>query len=127
LRAEPNPVNIIEAAIDSANVTLKWPLPEGRIDFYIVSWKLEEPLGDLDNEDDDEENEKIIHSGSKNISSADVTQNDGKIGILIGELIPGAKYTFEVFTTSHGLKSETTALTSRTSKFLYSYSLASKY
>jgi hypothetical protein len=82
-----------------------------------VSWKLEEPLGDLENEDDDEENEKIIHSGSKNISSADVTQKDAKIGILIGELIPGAKYTFEVFTTSHGLKSETTALTSRTSKF----------
>lgn len=83
-----------------------------------MSWKLEEPISDSESEDDDEENEKIIHSGSKNISSADVTQNDGKIGMLIGELIPGAKYTFEVYTTSHGLKSETTALTSRTSNSL---------
>jgi len=116
---EPNPVTNIASVIDSVNVTLEWPLPEGRIDFYFISWKLDEPINDPDDDEDEEESSSISRSGSKNISSTDVIQTSGKVGVLIGELIPGAKYSFEIYTTSHELKSDVTSLTTRTSKILY--------
>lgn len=104
----PNPVSSIAPLVDSTNVTLEWPKPEGRIDSYSVSWRPEEP------ESDDEDSPRAGGTGSK-IINGDTPEVDGRVRVLVGDLMPGAKYLFEIFTTSYNLRSDTTQLTTRTS------------
>ncbi|XP_059474266.1 tyrosine-protein phosphatase 10D [Neocloeon triangulifer] len=115
---QPNPVTNIVSLIDSVNVTLEWPKPEGRIDLYSIAWKLEEQLGEPEEEEGEGEEGRAPTSGNKTISSADVVELNGRVRVLVGELVPGAKYSLQIFTTSHGLKSEVTALTTRTMPLL---------
>ena len=37
-QVQPNPVSNIAALVDSTNVTLEFPRPEGRIEYYMVFW-----------------------------------------------------------------------------------------
>lgn len=34
----PNPVSNIATLVDSTNITLYWPRPEGRIEMYVLQW-----------------------------------------------------------------------------------------
>lgn len=34
----PNPVSNIALLVDSTNITLEWPRPEGRVETYIIKW-----------------------------------------------------------------------------------------
>lgn len=34
----PNPVSNIVTLVDSNNITLEWPRPEGRVETYIIHW-----------------------------------------------------------------------------------------
>jgi len=34
----PNPVSNIIQLVDSRNITLEWPKPEGRVESYILKW-----------------------------------------------------------------------------------------
>lgn len=34
----PNPVSNIALLVDSTNITLEWPRPEGRVETYILKW-----------------------------------------------------------------------------------------
>jgi receptor-type tyrosine-protein phosphatase beta len=34
----PNPVSNIAPLVDSNNITLEWPRPEGRVETYIIRW-----------------------------------------------------------------------------------------
>ncbi|CAB3367061.1 Hypothetical predicted protein [Cloeon dipterum] len=115
---QPNGVSNIESLIDSVNVTLAWPKPEGRIDFYSIAWKLEEELNDPEEDEDNDEESPVPIAGSKNISTSDVVENNGKVSVLIGELIPGAKYSFLIYTTSHGQNSDVTEFVTRTMPLL---------
>lgn len=95
----PNSVSNINPIVDSNNVTLEWPRPEGRVEVYIVKWR---------------ESTNPSQVNKQNISQ---NQNGtGPVRMLIGDLIPGVEYTFEIQAISHELKSEITILKTRTSK-----------
>lgn len=84
--------------IDSNNVTLEWPRPEGRVEVYIVRWH---------------ESVNPTHINRRN-----VTQNQngtGPIVLLITDLMPGEEYVFDIQAISNGLESDVTILKTRTS------------
>lgn len=35
----PNPCSNIAPLVDSTNVTLEFPRPEGRIEYYVINWE----------------------------------------------------------------------------------------
>lgn len=101
LSAGPNPVSNIAPLVDSNNVTLEWPRPDGRVETYIVKW---------------EESSNPTKLNSRNVTQS---QNDtGPVRILVGDLIPGVEYTFYIQAVSYDLESDTTTLKTRTSKYV---------
>lgn len=97
----PNPVSNIAPLVDSNNVTLEWPRPEGRVEFYVMKWW---PTANPEQE-----------------IERNVTQNQntsGHVRVLIGELMPGIDYTFHIRAISYDLDSDLTILPIRTSKLL---------
>lgn len=109
----PNPVLNVTPIIDSTNVTLEWPRPEGRIETYVIRWW---PV----------ENPQDIRS--KNVTeSNDVTsvlfEENSVQRVLVGDLMPGVQYSFVIYTVSYNLFSDITNLTTRTSKSYYSFVL----
>ncbi|XP_047739809.1 tyrosine-protein phosphatase 10D-like, partial [Hyalella azteca] len=102
----PNPVRSVVPVLDSRNVTLEWPRPDGRIDDYTIVWWLE---GHSDKK------------ASKQIPGSQATEGiSRKVSALIGELLPGHLYNFEVFTTANGLSSDRLQLTTRTKPIITS-------
>lgn len=97
----PNPVSNIAPLVDSNNVTLEWPRPEGRVETYVVKWW---PTAKPEQE--------VDKNVSQNFNSS------GPVRLLIGELIPGIDYTFQIRAISYDLDSDLTILHTRTSKFL---------
>lgn len=104
----PNPVSNILTLIDSTNVTLEWPKPEGRIERYIIKWQ----------PDGSPELEKTKNISEQNIPAEERSSIFGSeekpVRILIGELMPGVKYLFEIYTTSYFLESDVIKLSART-------------
>ncbi|XKL64252.1 hypothetical protein PGB90_004338 [Kerria lacca] len=100
----PNPVSNIAPFIDSTNVTLEFPRPEGRIEYYVVFWNA---LSDVNDQ-----------MQMKNVS--DTGKNDKNVRILVEELIPGIKYQFQIQTVSYGLESDITRLAARTMPLILS-------
>lgn len=96
----PNPVTNIAPLVDSNNVTLEWPRPEGRVEMYIVRWW---------------ESSNSVHVNTKNIS----VNNSGSdpVRLLVGDLMPGVEYVFEIQAFSNDLESDITTLHTRTSKY----------
>lgn len=97
----PNPVSNIAPLVDSNNVTLEWPRPDGRVETYIVRWW--ESLN------------------SSQINKRNVSQSEngtGPVRLLIGDLMPGVEYVFDIQAISNGLESEVTVLRTRTSKLV---------
>lgn len=91
----------IAPLVDSNNVTLEWPRPEGRVETYIVRWWDEEHPNDI---------------FKRNVSQ---NQNEtGSVRLLIGDLMPGVLYVFSIQSISNDLDSDITFLKSRTSKLL---------
>lgn len=97
---EPQAVANLQPILDAENVTLQWPRPEGRVDFYHIKWY---PLANKD----DIRNKKI----NGNIPTEGIGRN---IAVLIANLHPGVEYMFEITTEAHKLESETTQTKVRT-------------
>ncbi|XP_071530896.1 tyrosine-protein phosphatase 10D-like isoform X2 [Panulirus ornatus] len=96
----PNPVREIEHHLDSQNITFEWPRPEGRIDTYTVVWWNERTP--------DRKKPKVIPGDQ-------ATEGiNRKLTVLIGELMPGELYNFQIYTTAHGVTSENVSLSIRT-------------
>ncbi|XP_024890304.1 tyrosine-protein phosphatase 10D isoform X4 [Temnothorax curvispinosus] len=102
----PNPVLNITPVIDSTNVTLEWPRPEGRIETYVIRW------WPVENPED---------SRTKNVSETndvpDISFEENAVQterILVSDLMPGVQYFFVVYTISYDLVSDITNLTTRT-------------
>lgn len=85
--------------VDSNNVTLEWPRPEGRVEMYIVRWW---------------ESLKSVHVNMKNITLNN--NGSGSVRLLVGDLMPGVEYIFEIQAFSNDLESDITTLHTRTSK-----------
>lgn len=104
----PNPVLNITPIIDSTNVTLEWPRPEGRIETYVIRW------WPVDNPED---------FRTKNVSETndvpDISFEENAVQtekILVSDLMPGVQYYFVVYTISYDLVSDISNLTTRTSE-----------
>ncbi|XP_042228695.1 tyrosine-protein phosphatase 10D-like isoform X1 [Homarus americanus] len=96
----PNPVRGIEHYLDSQNITFEWPRPEGRIDMYTIVWW----------NDRTPDRKKL-----KEIPGNQATEGiNRKLTVLIGELMPGELYNFQIYTTAHGFNSENVSISSRT-------------
>lgn len=96
--------------VDSTNVTLEYPRPEGRIETYVINW------WPVDNYDD---------ARTKNVTESndlsDTIYDESSIRIeriLVGDLMPGVEYAFTIYTVSYDLVSDTINLTTRTSEYL---------
>ncbi|XP_051172997.1 tyrosine-protein phosphatase 10D-like isoform X1 [Leptopilina boulardi] len=108
----PNPVLNVNPVIDSTNVTLEWPRPEGRIEFYAMKW------WPIDNPDD-----VRFKNASESSEIAAIGYDENIIHtekILISDLMPGVKYFFSIFTVSYDLVSDITNLTTRTMPLIQS-------
>ncbi|KAJ8675823.1 hypothetical protein QAD02_011609 [Eretmocerus hayati] len=118
----PNPVQNITPVIDSTNVTLEWPRPEGRIEYYELKWW---PLDKPENT----QTKKV--PASKDPSSLGYDEglfqpvgsslNSHTIEkILVDELMPGVEYVFTVHTMSYDLVSDSTSVKIRTMPLIQS-------
>ncbi|XP_008203382.1 tyrosine-protein phosphatase 10D isoform X5 [Nasonia vitripennis] len=113
----PNPVLNVTPVIDSTNVTLEWPRPEGRIEYYALKWW---PL-------DIPESIRVKNvTASSDLSSigyedsSSTPPNHNIERILVGDLMPGVEYVFTVFTVSYDLVSDITSLKTRTMPLIQS-------
>ncbi|XP_063234595.1 tyrosine-protein phosphatase 10D isoform X2 [Bacillus rossius redtenbacheri] len=104
----PNPVSNIVPLVDSTNVTLEWPRPEGRIERYTVRWVLEGR--------DDSPQEKSVPEANASGAGAE----GQPVRLLIGDLMPGVKYLLEMHASSYGLDSDVTSLAARTRPLIQS-------
>jgi cadherin 5 type 2 (VE-cadherin) len=100
-------VSNIAPLVDSTNVTLEWPRPEGRVEMYVVRWAAE-------GEEDPPHTKNITEVNP----SAPPGAEDQTVRVLIGDLMPGVKYLFEIHTVSYHLDSDITKLAARTSELL---------
>lgn len=99
----PNPVSNIAPLVDSNNVTLEWPRPDGRVEIYIVRWWMSTtPI---------EVNRRNVYQN----------QNEsGPVRLLVGDLMPGVEYVFDIQAISNGLESDVTVLRTRTMPLIQS-------
>lgn len=86
-------------------MTLEWPRPEGRVETYVVRWAAE----------GDEEPPHTKNITEQNLSASHMSEEQ-PVRVLIGDLMPGVKYLFEIHTVSYHLHSDITKLAARTSK-----------
>ncbi|XP_049810526.1 tyrosine-protein phosphatase 10D isoform X2 [Schistocerca nitens] len=107
----PNPVTAIAVLVDSSNVTLEWPRPEGRIEYYVIKWRAE---------DDPDTAEQTRNLTEQNVHGVSLGSNPPLVRMLIGDLMPGLKYFFQIHTVSHGMKSDNTTLSKRTMPLIQS-------
>ncbi|CAK9816464.1 Tyrosine-protein phosphatase 10D [Anthophora quadrimaculata] len=106
----PNPVLNITPIVDSTNITLEWPSPEGRIETYVIRWWPIENPEDIRTKNVTESNDVTSVLYEENIIQR----------VLIGDLMPGVQYSFMIYTISYNLVSDVTNLTTRTMPLIQS-------
>uniref|UniRef100_T1JB95 protein-tyrosine-phosphatase n=1 Tax=Strigamia maritima TaxID=126957 RepID=T1JB95_STRMM len=89
LSLPPQAVSGVNVALDSFNVTFSWSLPIGFVEQYVVMYSSTTNPTDLTT--------KII---PYNFTNTD------KINVVISDLFPGELYHFQIYTVSHGARSE---------------------
>ncbi|KMZ08219.1 tyrosine-protein phosphatase 10D isoform X2 [Drosophila simulans] len=100
----PQPVSNVVPLVDSRNLTLEWPRPDGHVDFYTLKW------WPTDEEDRVE---------FKNVTQLEDLSSPS-VRIPIEDLSPGRQYRFEVQASSNGIRSGTTHLSTRTMPLIQS-------
>uniref|UniRef100_W4VRK2 protein-tyrosine-phosphatase n=1 Tax=Corethrella appendiculata TaxID=1370023 RepID=W4VRK2_9DIPT len=119
----PNPVTNIAPLVDSNNITLEWPRPEGRVEVYVIHWWPTEFPEQISTKNVSEIN--VIPNYSS-MDRAGITEDDklqeepSTVRILIGDLMPGVQYNFKIQTISYDLKSDITPLQVRTMPLIQS-------
>ncbi|XP_032296419.1 tyrosine-protein phosphatase 10D isoform X2 [Drosophila virilis] len=101
----PNPVSNIIQLVDSRNITLEWPKPEGRVESYILKWW---------------PSDNPTRVQTKNVSENKSADDLSTVRVLIGDLMPGVQYKFDIQTTSYGILSGITSLYPRTMPLIQS-------
>ncbi|KAH8275987.1 hypothetical protein KR018_000494, partial [Drosophila ironensis] len=100
----PQPVSNVVPLVDSHNLTLEWPRPDGHVDFYTLKWwPTDEP-------------DKVE---VKNMSQLEPL-NSPSLRMPIEDLSPGRQYRFEVQASSNGIRSGVTHLSTRTMPLIQS-------
>lgn len=97
----------ITPIVDSTNVTLEWPRPEGRIETYVIRWW---PV-------DNPEDVRTKNVTESNDVAGGLYEESSVQRVLVSDLMPGVQYSFVICTISYNLISEITNLTTRTSEY----------
>ncbi|XP_075158731.1 protein tyrosine phosphatase 4E isoform X3 [Haematobia irritans] len=124
----PNPVSNIIPLVDSRNITLEWPKPEGRVESYILKWwPTDNPSKTQTKNVSENKSSKymeILYEILKNLNDfifhLDLADDISTVRVLIGDLMPGVQYKFDIQTTSYGIFSGTTHLSTRTMPLIQS-------
>lgn len=99
----PNPVSNVAPLVDTRNLTLEWPVPEGRVEWYSLRWWAEhEPA----------------RGGAQNISAPAAAAGAARsVRALLGGLQPGAPYAISIAAHSYNLTSELFTMRTRTREY----------
>lgn len=118
----PNPVSNIAPLVDSNNITLEWPRPEGRVEMYIIHWWPTENPEQKKSKNVSEANisPPFANEQNGNNSETKVHNEQPTVRILIGDLFSGVQYNFQIKTISYGLVSDLTPLQARTMPLIQS-------
>ncbi|XP_050434871.1 tyrosine-protein phosphatase 10D-like isoform X2 [Adelges cooleyi] len=140
----PNPITNVALLVDAANVTLTFPRPEGLLEYYTVQWWIladHSTPGPTSSSSTESGSGSVSITtagstgGSKNVSDSAATATSvaavggqssatTMISLSVDDLVPGARYTLRVRTTSHALHSDYTQLTANTMPLILSEVLA---
>ncbi|XP_034102498.1 tyrosine-protein phosphatase 10D isoform X2 [Drosophila albomicans] len=101
----PQPVSNVVPLVDSRNLTLEWPRPDGHVDYYTIKWWATDAPQQLE---------------YKNVSQQPEELSASSVRIPIEELSPGRQYKFEVQASSNGIRSGITHLSTRTMPLIQS-------
>ncbi|XP_058822089.1 tyrosine-protein phosphatase 10D isoform X2 [Topomyia yanbarensis] len=116
----PNPVSNIAPLVDSNNITLEWPRPEGRVETYIIHWWPTEFPDQIYSNNVSETSTIYPYSVSGLGDEDKLTDEPPTVRILIGDLMSGVMYNFKIQTVSYGLTSDVTKLQTRTMPLIQS-------
>ncbi|XP_046978913.1 tyrosine-protein phosphatase 10D-like isoform X1 [Vanessa cardui] len=101
----PNPVSNVAQLADTRNVTLEWPRPAGRVEWYEVRWRGEGAAG------------AAGAAGARNVSAEGGARS---VRALLGELAPGRGYSVSIAAHSHDLASDIFTMHTRTRPLIQS-------
>uniref|UniRef100_A0A336MWV1 protein-tyrosine-phosphatase n=1 Tax=Culicoides sonorensis TaxID=179676 RepID=A0A336MWV1_CULSO len=111
----PNAVEKITPIIDSNNITLEWPRPEGRIEKYLLMWwPTDQP------EQITMKNVSEMRIEPPELEGTSEEYERTIVRILIDDLLSGVEYSFKIQTISYDLISDTTVLNERTRPLIQS-------
>ncbi|SPP88786.1 blast:Tyrosine-protein phosphatase 10D [Drosophila guanche] len=100
----PHPVSNVVPLVDSRNLTLEWPRPDGHIDYYTLKWWA---------------TDEVDRFEYKNVTQLDDLTSPS-VRIPVEDLSPGRQYKFEVQASSNGIRSGITHLSTRTMPLIQS-------
>ncbi|XP_023030933.1 tyrosine-protein phosphatase 10D isoform X1 [Drosophila willistoni] len=100
----PQPVSNVVPLVDSRNLTLEWPQPDGHIDYYTIKWWPTDAVNQVE---------------YKNVTTLE-NHSTPSVRIPIDDLSPGRQYKFEVQASSNGIRSGITHLSTRTMPLIQS-------
>ncbi|XP_035899329.1 tyrosine-protein phosphatase 10D isoform X4 [Anopheles stephensi] len=115
----PNPVSNIAPLVDSNNITLEFPRPEGRVETYIIHWWPTEQPDQVSMKNFTETNTILPYPGTLS-DDEKVVEEPPLVRLLIGDLMSGVMYNFKIQTISYGLTSDLTKLQTRTMPLIQS-------
>lgn len=100
----PNLIEAVNHDVASQNITFRWNVPLGRIDYYIIVYNtIREPVAQF----------------SKQVAAMNGTRVGEVMRVVIDGLIPGEAYGFRFYAVSHNLRSEGINVQTRTSELTH--------
>ncbi|GBP07497.1 Tyrosine-protein phosphatase 10D [Eumeta japonica] len=104
----PNPVSNVAPLVDARNMTLEWPRPEGRVEWYSLEWWR------------DEQGDERSTPHRANLTAEGATVGPRTVRALIDGLEPGTQYRLTIATHSNELASELFTMHARTRPLIQS-------
>ncbi|XP_047019276.1 tyrosine-protein phosphatase 10D isoform X1 [Helicoverpa zea] len=98
----PNPVSNVEQLVDTRNMTLEWPVPGGRVEWYSLRWWPTEAGG---------------AAGARNLSAPAAART---VRAALAGLEPGRGYTLAIAAHSYNLTSDLFTMETRTRPLIQS-------
>ncbi|XP_011298900.1 tyrosine-protein phosphatase 10D isoform X2 [Fopius arisanus] len=108
----PNAVVNVTPVVDSTNITLEFPRPEGRIETYVIRWWVAGSLGDV--------RTKNVTAGGETDTNFEEPGGHYIERILVDDLMPGVQYEFSIYTISYHLVGDVTNFTAHTMPLIQS-------
>ncbi|XP_032511666.1 tyrosine-protein phosphatase 10D isoform X3 [Danaus plexippus] len=106
----PNPVSNVALLADTRNVTLEWPRPEGRVEWYEVRWWSSE----------DEAGGSAAEGEGQALRRVPATEGSRSARAVLDALLPGYGYALAIAAHSYNLSSDLFTMHTRTRPLIQS-------